>query len=78
MNKAYKNDSSQLSEANSARYCNRKELAAYLGKSPAHITKLAAKRVIPSIRVPGSARMFEKEKVVAALERFQTKEIGHE
>jgi len=52
------------------------ELAAFLGKSPSYIRKLAREKIIPYIKLPGRDKLFDREKVVDALARFEIKEIG--
>ena len=58
------------------RYLNAKQLAEYLGKSPDYIARAVKKRLIPFIKPPGGARIFEREKVDVALSRFEHTEIG--
>jgi excisionase family DNA binding protein len=58
------------------RYLNLKEMAGLLGKSSDYVRRMAQKRIIPCIKLPGQDRIFEKEKVIAALARFEVKEVG--
>jgi excisionase family DNA binding protein len=58
------------------RYLNQKELAEYLNASPSWIREKTARRIIPCIKLPGSAPRFEPKKVDAALAKFEMKEVG--
>jgi len=59
-----------------SRFLGTKELARWLGRTPRFVQKLAAEKVIPSVKLPGRDRLFDKERVLAALSRFEQKEIG--
>jgi len=52
------------------------ELARRMGKTPRYVQQLAADKIIPSIRLPGRDRLFDWDKVLLALSRFEEKEIG--
>ena len=52
------------------------ELAAFLGKCPSYVRKLAREKLIPYIKIPGRDKIFDRAKVVEALSRFEVKEIG--
>jgi len=47
-----------------------------MGKTPRYVQQLAADKIIPSIRLPGRDRLFDWDKVLLALSRFEEKEIG--
>ena len=60
----------------SARIIGTAELAQRLGRTPRYVQRLAADKIIPSIKLPGRDRLFDWEKVLLALSRFEEREIG--
>jgi hypothetical protein len=58
------------------RFLGTKDLARWIGRTPRYVQKLAAEKIIPSVCLPGRDRMFDREKVLLALSRFEEKEIG--
>lgn len=65
-------------DSGSGQLLNTSELAAVLGRSRGFVRRLADRRIIPFIRPTGGDRFFEKAKVLAALEKIETKEISRE
>jgi hypothetical protein len=59
-----------------ARLVGTKDLALRIGRTPRYVQQLAADKIIPSIKLPGRDRLFDWERVLAALSRFEQKEIG--
>jgi hypothetical protein len=59
-----------------ARLLGTKDLAQRMGRTPRYVQQLAAEKIIPSIKLPGRDRMFDWERVLTALSRFEEKEIG--
>ena len=53
-----------------------KELPRRIGRTPRYVQQLTAEKIIPSIKLPGRDRLFDWEKVLTALSRFEEKEIG--
>lgn len=53
-----------------------KDLAQRIGRTPRYVQQLAADKIIPSIKLPGRDRMFDWDRVLIALSRFEEKEIG--
>jgi len=56
-------------------YLSQRELAGWLGKSPRYVRNLARKKIIPEVRPPGMAPIYDVLKVRAALEKFETRAI---
>jgi hypothetical protein len=55
---------------------NEKGIAALLDKSPRYVRYLADEKVIPCIQLPGRDRIYDIEKVFAALNRFEVEAVG--
>jgi hypothetical protein len=60
----------------SRRFDGTDELAAFIGKSPAYVRKLAREKIIPFVKLPGRDKLFDRVKVLEALARFEVREIG--
>ena len=54
----------EIAEIEKKRFVNTKELAAYLGVSPAWVSVAATNKIISYIQAPGSARRFELREVI--------------
>jgi hypothetical protein len=59
-----------------SRIIGTKELAQRMSRTPRYVQQLAADKIIPSIKLPGRDRLFDWDKVLVALSRFEEKEIG--
>lgn len=64
------------SDSTAARIIGTAELAQRMGRTPRYVQRLAADKIIPSIKLPGRDRLFDWDKVLTALSRFEEKEIG--
>jgi len=55
---------------------NQKELALLIGRSPRFVANLAKARKIPEVKLSKKARLYDVQKVLLALSRFETQAIG--
>jgi hypothetical protein len=64
-------------ETGTNRRCtNEKGIAIILGKSPRYVRNLAEQKLIPFIALPGRDRIYDIERVMEALRRFEVKAVG--
>jgi len=62
--------------AENRRFDSASQLAQILGKTPRYVKDLADKGLIPFIAMPGRDRLYDREKVFAALSRFEIRAVG--
>ena len=67
---------SQAPTGTNSRCTNGEGLASLLGKSPRYVRYLADEKIIPYIALPGRDRIYDVERVMEALRRFEVKAIG--
>jgi hypothetical protein len=58
------------------RFDSTTQLAKWLGKTPRYVKRLADQKIIPYVALPGHDRIFDREKVVEALSRFEVRAVG--
>jgi hypothetical protein len=68
--------SKPVSNPSNRRFDSTTQLAQWLGKTPRYAAKLADKRLIPYMALPGRDRLFDREKVLEALARFEVRAVG--
>jgi hypothetical protein len=66
----------QAATGTNSRCTNEKGLAAVLQKSPRYVRNLADEKIIPYIALPGRDRIYDIERVMEALRRFEVKAVG--
>jgi hypothetical protein len=69
-------ENNQATIGTNARCTNEKGLAEILQKSPRYIRYLADEKIIPCIKLPGRDRIYDIERVMEALRRFEVKAVG--